>query len=188
MSWAGIGNDDVPSYDDLEDAVSVGELQRTGLGPADANEMPFVGDTGLDSYSLYNLTTSPGDWPSKTDYLAARYWDPEADAPSGLGAATGTGLNRVTLSWTDDAGVPSAGGGWARADVEVVILRATSSGGTYVEIDTVAFGSGAYNDRDVGLVTGNTYWYQIRYRSMTDGSAVGALVGPASAAAGSGTI
>lgn len=189
MTWAGIGDSDVPSIGDLEDAVTTGALQRIGVAPLDETVMPFVADMELSVYSLHALAAAAGDdWLAKSDYAAARFWDPATNAVTGLGADTGTGLTRVSVTWADDAGIPSADGGWARDDMEIVVLRATSSGGTYVEVGTSNYGVGAYADRDAGLVTGDTYWYQVRYRSQADSSATGSLVGPVSAVAGDGMI
>jgi len=186
-SWTGLGTSDVPANGDLEDAVTNGYLQRLGPAPGDDTEMPFIIDVAI-GYSLDSLAVAAGDdWPVKSDYTAARFWDPASEVVSGLSAVTGTGLNRVSLSWTDDPDIPTADSSWARSDTEVVSLRATSSGGTYSEVGAVDYGIAAYNDRDAALVTGNTYYYYVQCRSKTTGD-TGALAGPVSAVAADGTI
>lgn len=179
-SWTGLSSTAIPNLNVLKDAVDNDYLQGTILSgdsicrPESDTAMWFTNDGSL---------TSTTRLPTKSEVEAARLWDPSSEEPSGLTATTA--FAGVSLSWNDDADVPSTDGGWARNQVETVIFRNSSSsfsGAT--EIFARDYGTTSYTDGDK---TSGYWYYWIRYRNKEDGSMTGPLVGPEGAQAGDGS-
>lgn len=78
-------------------------------------------------------------------------------APTGL-SATGSGME-AALVWADNS----------TNEDGFKIVRKTGSGGTWMEIATVAANTRAY--RDSGLVDGSTYYYKVRSYNVAGNSA-----------------
>lgn len=183
MTWTGNATNELPTYGDVENAVTNKLLQWAGLPPGAG---AFAALECWTNYEYEFWIEGNGDlgtdnaYPTRSEVEAWRLWDPSvnSDIPASFAAVNNAGTPGVDiqLTWTDDADVPS----WARTQtgVEIWFCSGSTTCTPSTLLTVVDYGVGSYNH--AGLTDGVHYRYRARYRNKTNT----ALVGPYTAITG----